>query len=154
MTATRDEKLRQLRRVVEDAPPERLEMTTFTCRKSCGTAHCAAGHARLDPWFLANTTIDEIFYAARMAPNDGGADAVAYEVHPRRNGNTFRLLGDLFEISKEDSRRLFGADLTFDEDVVEKAEVIANIDRLLAGEPAKYYASLMKNYASIVEDDE
>lgn len=151
MTATRDEKLKQLRRVVEAAPDERLAMHRFYSHQSCGTALCAAGHARIDDWFRENTTIGEIFGVSttsrkRWAEIAGdGQSPIRYgrgvvaDVYPKHWGESFRRLAELFEIDEDDAYRLFGGNLSFFDRDTTKEQVIANIDRLLAGERATLY---------------
>jgi hypothetical protein len=118
---TNEEALRQLHRVVEEAPDDRLHMRSFTETGPCGTAHCAADWAAIDPWFRANMPLDEII----------------------RSSDPFARLAAAFGLSEKDAENLFGGDLAgyTDPHAVSKAEVFWNIDRLLAGQPALPYAA-------------
>lgn len=115
MEASRDERLRQLRRVVEAAPDNELfDMAWVAARKDCGTSHCAYGWARIDPWFIENTEIATTGFSAV------------------RNG--------VFNLSVVDFDNLFQPG--DDNDLLgpeAKRLVIANIDRILAGYPAIPY---------------
>lgn len=117
---TREEILAQLRRVVEAAPEDRLHMRRYAEEAECGTALCAAGFCLIDPWFRARTLILGYF-----------DDASELELH------------DLFQIDEEDARNLFGFALYrgVDPHAVTKAEVLWNVDELLAGRPARPYAA-------------
>lgn len=132
MSDIRQERLRQLRRVIEAADPDRLHMRAWSEKAPCGTAYCAAGWAAIDPWFQANTSIGEIF-----VPKPSGHLGV-------RADDPFRPLANLFDLTPNDSTNLFGGGVYYDCDphAVTKDEVIANIDRLLAGEHAKTYAAI------------
>jgi hypothetical protein len=124
------ERLEQLRRVVLAAPPERFHMRTWCEKALCGTAYCAAGWAAVDPWFRENTDIERIFRV--------GHDGMVYaEIFTPTDG-----LAKIFDISSADSRNLFGGDLNptySDPHGVSQKDVVANIDRILAGLPAEPY---------------
>lgn len=55
------EALEHLKRVIRDAPKDLFDMGVFSHTTNCGTAHCAAGWAAVDPWFQKNTPILEGF---------------------------------------------------------------------------------------------
>lgn len=118
------ERLTQLRRVVEAAPEHLLDMGSFKLTKDCGTAYCAAGWAAIDPWFVKQ-----------------GLDLFA-EVD---GGDPFYHLADFFNLDTEDANNLFGADLARN-DNVSKEEVLANIDRLIAGQHTEPYPGVEEDY--------
>lgn len=130
------EKLRQLRRVIEAVPDDRLHMRTFCEEGECGTAYCAAGWAAVDPWFRENTDIGDIF----GVDSDGTLFVICgYSC-------VFSDLADLFGLTRTDADRLFGADLEPDvtaPHAVNKTEVLNNIDLLLAGEKTKPYRVIL-----------
>jgi hypothetical protein len=125
------ERLTQLRRVIEEAPEDRLHMRAYSERARCGTAYCAAGWAAIDPWFQKNTEINETL---KVTPE--GRIFIADGVW-----NEFDDFADIFGIDPDDSQALFGADPSknLGPHAVSKAQVLDNIDRLLRGEPATVY---------------
>src|SRR5690349_8648129 len=128
---TRDERLRQLRRVVIQAPDERFDMTYFGFDAGCGTVCCAAGWATLDAWHQQQTKILMYF----------GVD-IDGSPYIRAGWSGAESLADIYGLNIEDSRRLFGLD--YDDDSynthrVTKTLVINQIDRLLSGLPALSY---------------
>jgi hypothetical protein len=125
-----EEALRQLRRVAEEAPDDRLHMRSFTETGPCGTAHCLAGWAEIDPWFLTNTPLPAVL-------------AMYTDGQPGEGERTFAGLAAVFGLKQEDADNLFGSDLTpsVGPHAVSKAEVLWNIDQLLAGQPALPYAA-------------
>jgi hypothetical protein len=125
------ERLTQLRRVIEEAPEDRLHMRRWCEKAKCGTAYCAAGWAAVDPWFAENTAIRKIFHV-----EPGGF------VEPL-SGEVMSDLAKLFGITNTDARNLFGAALEpgTGPHSVTKKEVLDNIDRLLDGQPAERYAA-------------
>jgi hypothetical protein len=126
-TEDRDERLRQLRRVVLAAPENLFNMNSI----KCGTAMCAAGWAASDPWFI-----------------DRGLRMVSSEVNRTRITiaddiflDTFGALAEFFGIDTEDADILFAADACSDTPPISKLEVIDNIDLMLDGcRPTKYRA--------------
>lgn len=130
------ERLLQLRRVVEAAPDDRFHMRAFYEEASCGTAYCAAGWAAVDPWFQEHTEIGSIFRVGR----DGLLEILS--------GTPFRRLSHIFEIGANNSWKLFGWGVARNPDphAVSKAEVIENIDRLLAGKSAELYKAAKDEY--------
>jgi hypothetical protein len=114
--------LRQLRRVVEAAPEDRFDMGTLCDRGRCGTVHCAAGWAAVDPWFREHTELGRFFDVDR----DGMF---------RYRGRPAKVLERVFGLDEEDVERLF-----FDaDDDTTRAQVLASIDHMLAGLPAPTY---------------
>jgi hypothetical protein len=109
------EALKQLKRVVRNAPMERFNMVSQVIVRrdevhECGTAMCAAGWASVDPWFSQRGFRgDEMF-----KPN-------------------------IFGLSAADSRALFGGGLYPGCPRVSKRMVLANINRLINGEDALPY---------------
>ena len=127
ITPDRNESLRQLRRVVEAAPVQLFHMDAFTHKTSCGTAHCAAGWAAIDPWFkergLRVTRYGDIQYL---------------DFRPSRYCYPFRPLELFFTLNKLDTSRLFGGGLHRGE-YVPKEKILKNIDCMLSGEkPLRY----------------
>ena len=128
---TRVLRLTELRRVVEAAPDDLFDMSRFSRpTPTCGTAHCAAGWAAVDPWFQRNTPIREIF-----------AVDVWGHVGPCGDDSAFGDLAVMFGLDSRDADHLFGGTLDFVSDAfaVPKVAVLANIDRLLCGLPAEPY---------------
>jgi hypothetical protein len=124
------ERLTQLRRVVEAAPTDRFDMNHYSRPASwCRTAYCAVGWFAVDNWARKNTEIGVIFNVSLFGT-----------ITPIYEGETFGLLGALFSISEDDAANLFMADMA-EAHLVSKQTVIANIDRILRGEPALPYAS-------------
>ena len=127
--------LTQLRRVVADTPDHLLHMRAFTEVAACGTARCAAGGAAIDPWFREHTRINEVLPAEPYGDDWLVTTCSSYA--------DWKALAECFRLSQCDADNLFAADLnvTADPHAVSKAEVLENIDRLLAGEPAFRYAA-------------
>lgn len=103
------ERLQNLYRVVENAPEERWDMAQVG---HCKTARCAYGHSREDRWFQREEDFPDYLFAPETA--------------------------DYFGISEDDLHILFGGDLS-PSDEVSRLEVLANIRRLMRGEPAQLY---------------
>lgn len=120
--------LRQLKRVVKAAPAERFRMRKFTEQTDCGTAYCAAGWAAIDPWF--NKRGLYMRGDAPETPNNMWAQGALSEIFGLTLENTFALFA--FDTPPPD----------IDPHAITKAEVIANIDRLLAGKRATVYRAL------------
>lgn len=124
--------LTELRRVVKAAPKHLFHMRSITEEAPCGTAHCAIGWAAVDPWFQANKPgmCDDIL---------GKSDKEEFVPFTTPATKAFGLTLD-------QATKLFGGDLMFggDRHPVSKAEVLWNIDQLLAGkEPRSYAATSM-----------
>ncbi len=134
------QRLQQLRRVVLEAPEDRWDMRTFYRKTECGTAHCMGGWCAIDPWFRENTEVREIFAV--------GKDE---QIHFLKTYPT-KKLGEVFGLNWEDSRTLFavGAPFLANRFLITKAEVVANIDRILSGKPPEVYAAIL---AAQDEDD-
>jgi len=127
----RNERLRELRRVVEQAPEERFRMANFKKRVSCGTARCAAGWAALDPFFISQGL-------------HWGFAIKGRRDHTIKFGDHYDLpaLEAFFDLDEDDNENLF-TEGDYDEDIngpVPKEMVIANIDRLLKGEITNPYS--------------
>ena len=88
------ERLQQLRRVVKAAPEDLWDMSGFNSHTDCGTAHCAAGWAALDPWFQEKTEILSIF------------DALNDEVWQRSTTTHYQLM-KLFGLTVKQTSDLF-----------------------------------------------
>jgi hypothetical protein len=124
--------LRQLRRVVEAAPEDRFEMTIFSVSGKCGTAYCAAGWAAIDPWFREHTELGQVFRMCEDGTLNWG-----------RNLELTPVLGRAFGLEEWDVDRLFGMFVNWVGEVT-RQHVLANIDRLLAGEPARSYSEMLR----------
>ena len=122
----RNERLLQLRRVVLAAPESRFDMNHFRC----GAAMCAAGWAASDPWFTER--------GLHLA---GEGDAVAIRF-AEDSFDSFSALEVFFLLSAQDTERLFAAEAISGTGPITKEEVIENIDRILAGEPARTYRAI------------
>jgi hypothetical protein len=129
------ERLKQLRRVIEEAPEDRLHMRAYSEVAECGTAYCAAGWAAVDSWFQKNTEINET-----LEVTEEGRIIVA-DIVADGDRDEFENFADIFGIHPDDSEALFGADPARDigPHAVSKAQVLDNIDRLLKGKPAEVY---------------
>jgi hypothetical protein len=166
------ERLTQLRRVVE-AAPDNLIYTRSVVEEG-DTARCAFGWALVEPWFIANTDKKGCFSfidistwctAARFDLCEEDANNL-FGVDPwfltntnisslagRRYGNIDEMYMDfagvqkLFDLSEEDADNLFGADFLamVGPHAVSRQEVLDNIDRLLAGEPAWQYDAVRED---------
>jgi hypothetical protein len=109
------EALKQLKRVVRNAPVERFNMGSQIIVSddevnNCGTAMCAAGWASVDPWFIRRGFRGQEMFK----PN-------------------------IFSLTGENNRALFGGGLYPGLPRVSKRTVLANIDRLINGEKAIPY---------------
>lgn len=118
------EALQQLRRVVENAPEDLLHMRRVVDPSPCGTARCALGWCLVDPWFQKNTELRN--YAAW-----------ADDTFPPAN------LEAIFGAEPEEIDHVFAGSINTyaDGHAVSKAEVLWNIDRLMAGEETRPYAA-------------
>lgn len=125
------ERLKQLHRVVSDAPDDLFHMPTWSMCLPCGTAHCALGWAALDPWFLENTEIGGLF----AEPSEDGYFTSCVTT-------TGADLAKLFDIERNDSNNLFCYDSGSTGRMVEKQRVLDNIDRILRGEKTVPYWEL------------
>jgi hypothetical protein len=149
--ALRERRLKELRRVAEAIPPARLNMNEFGKvvgdygTPDCRTVCCLAGHAALDPWHQKHTEILDIFRLAE----DEEASCTGFEILrpvPRCLATTFRRLATLYGISETDADALFAADACgLKEGAVTKAEIVANIDLLLAGLRARPYKAISQS---------
>ena len=122
ITPDRNESLQQLRRVVEAAPIPLFHMDALTQERPCGTAHCAAAWAAIDPWFKERG----------LRINQFG-DICYLDFQPDHYfGNPFRALELFFTLSYVEAQILFGGDLEPGH-YVPKEDVLKNIDRTLSG---------------------
>lgn len=128
--------LQQLRRVVETAPDELLHMNAVVSEASCGTARCAIGWCIVDPWFQKNTDLNDLLPADWSEETFGCANDESDAVDRRMIG-----IADIFGLGRRDTDYLFGANLSPSSlgHEVTKAEVLWNIDELLAGRHALPY---------------
>ena len=122
----RAELLRQLRRVVVNLPDAEFDMRQYgkSGQAGCSTVCCAAGAAYFDPWFREHTTISTVFKfdTGNLYPN---------------SLSTATALARIFRLPEYASDCLFGLDTDVgsvggDLGKVTRADVIANIDRILA----------------------
>lgn len=127
------EALKQLLRVAEAMPEDLLDMSAFSSERDCGTAHCLGGWAAVDPWMLENTGIGSVFsYSGDFVVLNVSEPAVH--------------LAHLFGIGLADAENLFALRIYLKGDIwdrIRKRHVVANIRRLLAGEPALPYSVLL-----------
>lgn len=142
------EALKQLRRVVQNAPDDLFHMRAVVENASCGTARCAFGWALVDPWFQQNTEILDV-------------GTVDLDEHGNINYCSMSFYGaaNLFDVSDTDANNLFGGELNYgtEEHAVSKEEVIWNIDQLLNDKPALPYAAThhpSQEYAMGKEDED
>jgi hypothetical protein len=99
----------------------------FSQETDCGTAYCAAGWAVVDPWFREHTDLG----ATTRLREDG---SLKWLIRP-----AWEVLAWVFGLSGEEVSALFYPD----KDRVTKEEVLINIDRLIAGRPARLYSQLL-----------
>jgi hypothetical protein len=126
----RSERLRRLRQIAEAAPDdERFDMRTWTREgQPCGTAHCLGGWAGVDPEFAEQGFLLNRVYGLVLCDQKGTPCAYGFTACA------------LFFGLNESETNLFEPVIyssTVGEQV--KAEVIANIDALLAGQPIKSF---------------
>jgi hypothetical protein len=141
------ERLRELRRVIEAAPEDKLHMPQWCdFHAPCGTAYCAAGWAAIDPWFQKNTPILEIFSVQKLGdvfPKTEPERVGDLFVQPRTLGRTMTSLAALFDLGYDAAANLFGNELGgFSSHSVTKKEVLSRIDAAIAGKPVKPYKVL------------
>lgn len=122
--------LEELERVVREAPDDLFCMNVIAEQLQGGTVRCAFGWTLIDPWFQANTKVEDRFNRIKAGQR------LHYE------------LAAEFDISNDDANNLFGGDLSASayKDAsgklrcdVTKLEVITNIRRLARGAPTKPY---------------
>lgn len=108
------ERLEQLRRVVLAAPDNELfDMNVVEGYGDCGPPHCALGWAMVDSWFKENCPISATDY--------------------------FDTNLGIFDLNIDDFDSLFDAPVWDMQGGRAKTLVIANIDRIIRGEPAIPY---------------
>lgn len=139
------EALEQLRRVVEAAPEERLDMRKWCGKSACGTTYCAAGWAAIDPWFQRNTDILDTFDVREGTTRDGVLTTLVG--HRRGAGMASKALARIFGIRWREAVFLFGLNLDNDHlpSDVTKAEVLERIDALIAGDDIGPYEAIFKD---------
>lgn len=119
------EALKELHRVITDAPEHRLHMNAFAEKAHCGTAYCAAGWARVDKQYFRPLILKAI---------NGIYDIDNFSV-------VESALADILGISMQNADTLFAANIchTIDKHTVKKEEVLENIERLMANKDAVAY---------------
>jgi hypothetical protein len=120
--------LKQLRRVVENAPDDLLHMRKFRESSSCGTARCAAAWATIDPWFI------------ERGLTSGTAGFPSYKGSSASEATS--ALMKFFRLTREQAQDLFALTIScysVDPHAISKRQVLTQIDRLLRGEPTKPY---------------
>jgi hypothetical protein len=142
MTTPNIPRLQQLRRVVEQAPDDRFHMRTVVETADCGTARCAFGWALVDPQFQADLEFCHAVFAdwPTAFPTTPAQPTSLQEVEYFPGNQVAKYFG----LTDRQMTVLFGGDLSpsCPEHAVTKAEVIWNIDELIAGrEPAYYKAT-------------
>lgn len=116
------EALRQLRRVVENAAEEQLDMASY--QSECGTTRCVAGHAAFDPWYRQNTNI-----------NDGlKITEIRGKFQPVPQASINEVLMEIHGIDWPTCERLF-----YPMASLSRSQVIASIDSIIAGTGAIDY---------------
>lgn len=124
----RREPLIQLRRVVLAIPDAGFDMQWWS--NTCGTTHCAAGWAALDPWFLAHTAIGN-YLAPYSASPTGTTMVLSTSLDPLPG------LARVFGLTEAEATRLLVARAG---QPVSRRAVVAQIDALLAGRAIGLYA--------------
>jgi hypothetical protein len=114
------EALKELRRVCVEVPEERLHMRSIIEHAACGTAMCLFGWMVTDPYFRP-TAIAACWFDF---------------------GIRLGVVADFLGISERNAQLLFAGRIQADAPAhsVTKAEVLWNIDELLAGRDARPYA--------------
>jgi hypothetical protein len=122
------EALTQLRRVAVEAPDELFHMRAVVETLECGTARCLLGWMIIDPWFIQNTPISQ------FVPPD-------YDEVFMPDVDDMCDIAEMFGLSEKQTEKLFGdgLDTNMDPHAVPKAEVLWNINRLIAGRKARSY---------------
>lgn len=113
-------RLAELRRVVLAVPDAGFDMHQWS--NECGTIHCAAGWAALDPWFLRHTELGCVLAPRSLSPADT-------TVLPTHIASVFGL-AYVFGITSREAKALF---IPPTKRPVSRREVVAQIDDLLAG---------------------
>lgn len=127
--ATKIERLQQLRRVVLEAPAERFHMLGWEDQAICGTVRCAVGWAGVDPWFTAQG------FAIILATPELTLEDDAF--------SGWGAVEEFFDLSGDDADALFSGEHVYalrdNPHLITREMVVANIDRLIAGqEPIPY----------------
>ena len=125
----------QLRRVVLAIPDAGFNMRWWS--DNCGTTHCAAGWAALDPWFLQHTELGR--YLVPYSASPAGTTVLPTSIDPISG------LASVFKITPREARALFVAITTRP---VSRREVVAQIDDLLAGRTIGRYAGEEPDFVS------
>jgi hypothetical protein len=124
------QRLQHLREVIEGAPTDRFNMTAVQQESECGIAYCAAGWAAQDPRFKAEGLSLTVGSGELTPPNyDIGLERVT----------GWQAIERFFYLSRSEVSIMFGLDL-LRRHVVLKSQVIANVDRILAGVPPEPYS--------------
>jgi hypothetical protein len=128
------EALRELRRVIEAAPDELLQMRALHEKCECGTAYCALGWAVQDPYFVEK-------FGRELQRKHGWTNGTAPGLLNLGFTRLMEVTPAVFGIVQENANRLFASDINYYKGPysVSKAEVLWNIDQLLAGKPPRYY---------------
>ena len=137
---TKQERLRELRRVVEAIPEHLLYMPRFEEELPCGTVHCAAGWAAHDPYFMQLGMRFSNGIISRT-PESGGKPGELTEV----------TLMSIFDLVYAEVVNLFAYSTDHLAYRIKKMHVLANIDMVLNGKPPVAYEGnleLLEQYAS------
>lgn len=134
----RRDRLSRLQQLVSEIPAQLLKMDQLRQETCCGIAHCAAGWAGLDPEFnregLSWHRAEGLHCLVFDSPDGPLYDFVACEA--------------FFGLTQTQSSNLFGYKL-LKGDIVRKAEVVANIDRLLSGMATQPYLRPVLHQVSV-----
>lgn len=149
------EVLKQIERVLEGIPQEKLDMSDWSSECcSCGSTHCLAGWARLDPWMQDNTNICELF-DARADPRNPNH----FIVEPAGDGGWEAITGlaDMCDIDVSDAERLFAWGTGVGDAIVPKVYVAQNIQNVADGKRAGDYADdygVVESYDDDTDEEE
>ena len=127
--------LQQARRLIEEVDEDRLHMHAVSEVASCGTAYCLAGWMAVDPWFREHTKMGQVpLEISGLIPKNKHLEALG-------------LARETLDLDHDDAAALFAWNVgsagdDTDPHAVTKYEVLANLDLLLAGRPAEFYAAV------------
>lgn len=126
------ERLQQARKIIDAAPEDRLRMAVLSQASGCDTTYCFAGWLIASPWFRDHTELGQFELTAR--------GRILY-IRNCEYHSPFNAVAAVLAINADDADALMGLSCRFDNMAKQpdKACVIANINRIIAGLPAIPY---------------
>ena len=137
------EALRELRRVVEAAPDHQLHMRVLHEKCECGTAYCALGWTVQDPYFVEK-------FGDELQRQLGWTHTTDVDLLDLGFSRLLEITPAIFGISTREADKLFASNIDYYEGPhsVSKAEVLWNIDQLLAGNTTRHYRACTLTFAN------